>query len=47
MEYVNDRGTHADLPFDKIHEAFKKYYSKIFEMNLPQESDAFTREASV
>jgi len=45
MEYMNDRGTHADLPFDKIHEAFKKYYPKIFEMNLPQESDAFTREA--
>ena len=45
MEYVNDRGTHADLPFDEIRAAFKKYYPRIFEINRPRNPDAFTREA--
>ncbi|SMD05260.1 Transglutaminase-like superfamily protein [Desulfocicer vacuolatum DSM 3385] len=45
MEYVNDRGIHADLPFDKIHAAFKKYYPRIFEINRHQDPKAFTREA--
>lgn len=45
MEYVNDRGTYADLPFDEIYAAFKKYYPKIFENNQQKDSDAFTREA--
>jgi len=45
MEYVNDRGIFADLPFDDIQDAFKRYYPKIFEINRQQDADAFAREA--
>ncbi len=45
MEYVNDLGVFADLPFDEIYAAFKKYYPKIFELNDRVDSGAFSREA--
>lgn len=45
MEYVNDRGIFADLPFEEILAAFKRYYPKIIEMNVLGDSRAFSIEA--
>jgi transglutaminase-like putative cysteine protease len=45
MEYVNDHGTFADLPYDKIYEVFKRHYPKIFALNVDRDAGAFSREA--
>jgi transglutaminase-like putative cysteine protease len=45
MEYVNDHGTFADLPYDTIFEAFKRQYPKFFSLNVDQDADTFSREA--
>jgi transglutaminase-like putative cysteine protease len=45
MEYVNDHGTFADLPYDTIFEAFKRQYPKFFALNVDGGADAFSREA--
>jgi transglutaminase-like putative cysteine protease len=45
MEYVNDHGTFADLPYDTIFEAFKRQYPKFFSLNVDRDADAFRREA--
>ena len=45
MEYVNDHGTFADLPFDTIYKVFKHHYPKIFALNVDGDAEAFGREA--
>jgi transglutaminase-like putative cysteine protease len=45
MEYVHDHGTFADLPYDRIYEAFRRCYPKIFALNAGRQADAFSREA--
>lgn len=45
MEYVNDHGTFADLPYDTIYEVFKRHYPKIFALNVDGDAGAFSREA--
>lgn len=32
MEYINDHGQFADLPFETIDNSFKEYYPKLYEM---------------
>ncbi len=34
MEYVNDRGCFADMPFDEVVQAFREYYPMYNEQNL-------------
>ncbi|MGD8950846.1 MAG: transglutaminase family protein [Desulfobacterales bacterium] len=45
MEYVNDHGTFADLPYETIFEAFKRQYPKFFALNVEGSAEAFSREA--
>ncbi len=45
MEYVNNHGTFADLPYDTIYKAFRRHYPKIFELNVDKDAEAFGREA--
>jgi transglutaminase-like putative cysteine protease len=45
MEYVNNHGTFADLPFDTIYQAFRQCYPKIFALNTSGDTEAFSREA--
>ncbi|BBO66923.1 hypothetical protein DSCA_08530 [Desulfosarcina alkanivorans] len=45
MEYVNDHGTFADLPYDQIYGAFRRHYPKILTRNADRNADAFGREA--
>ncbi len=35
MEYVNDRGEHADVPYDDIIAVFKQYYPNSFSADTP------------
>lgn len=42
MEYVRDRGSYADLPFDEIMRTFREHYSDSFIGERPA-GDAFTR----
>lgn len=34
MEYVRDRGQYADLPFEQIMDAFKRYYPRLIDADL-------------
>jgi transglutaminase-like putative cysteine protease len=46
MEYVNNHGTFADLPYETIYGAFRRHYPKIFSLNnVKKDSEAFSREA--
>ena len=46
MEYVNDHGTYADLPYDTIYGAFRRHYPKIFALNnVEEDAEVFSREA--
>jgi transglutaminase-like putative cysteine protease len=45
MEYVNDHGTFADLPYDTIYGAFMRHYPKIFALTVDRDAGAFNREA--
>ena len=45
MEYVNNHGTFADLPYDIIYEAYRRHYPKIFALNVDVDAEAFSREA--
>lgn len=45
MEYVNDHGTFADLPYDTIYEAFRRHYPKIFALNVNGDVEEFSKEA--
>ena len=45
MEYVNEHGTFADLPYETIFEAFKRQYPKLFALNVEGSAEAFSREA--
>ena len=45
MEYVKDHGTFADLPYDQIYEAFRRYYPKVFALRAGGDAEAFSREA--
>ena len=44
MEYVNEHGTFADLPYETIFEAFKRQYPKLFALNVEGSAEAFSRE---
>ncbi|MGW8303021.1 MAG: transglutaminase-like domain-containing protein [Desulfobacterales bacterium] len=46
MEYVNNHGTFADLPYETIYGALRRHYPKIFSLNnVKKDSEAFSREA--
>jgi len=46
MEYVNNHGTFADLPYDTLYEAFRRYYPKILALNnVEEDAEVFSREA--
>ena len=46
MEYVNDHGTFADLPYNTIYGAYRCHYPKIFALNnVRKDAEAFSREA--
>ncbi len=36
MEYVKDRGTHADLPFDTIMQGFREFYPHFLKGGIPE-----------
>ena len=46
VEYVNDHGTFADLPYNTIYGAYRCHYPKIFALNnVRKDAEAFSREA--
>jgi transglutaminase-like putative cysteine protease len=45
MEYVNDHGSFADVPYDKIVEMFETYYGGYFQKDKQDAAGAFEREA--
>jgi transglutaminase-like putative cysteine protease len=45
MEYVNDHGSFADVPYDKIIEMFETHYGGYFQKDKPDAAGAFEREA--
>jgi transglutaminase-like putative cysteine protease len=46
MEYVNDHGTFAELPYNTIYGAYRRHYPKIFALNnVRKDAEAFSREA--
>jgi transglutaminase-like putative cysteine protease len=45
MEYVNDHGTFADLPYDTIYATFRRHYPKIFALNVNGDAESFSKEA--
>lgn len=45
MEYVKDHGTFVDLPYDTIYGELRRYYPKIFALNVNGDTEAFSREA--
>jgi transglutaminase-like putative cysteine protease len=46
MEYVNNHGTFADLPYETLYEAFRRYYPKILALNnVEEDAEVFSREA--
>ena len=36
MEYVKDRGTHADLPYEEIMEGFRHFYPNFLQGGIPE-----------
>ncbi|HOO00849.1 MAG TPA: transglutaminase family protein [Syntrophales bacterium] len=45
MEYVNDHGSFADVPYERIVEMFRLHYGAYFEVKKETEAGAFEREA--
>jgi len=45
MEYVNDRGHFADLPYEKIMTTLRKYYPLYFKKDISASADTFAEEA--
>lgn len=46
MEYINDRGTYEELPFDEIHDCYRKNYPKMYE-NEENYKGNFEKEAEI
>ncbi|MBN2401914.1 MAG: transglutaminase domain-containing protein [Spirochaetes bacterium] len=47
MDYINDRGSFADVPYEELFNAFKIYHQKLIDKDLSEIEGVFEKEVDV